>query len=325
MTDVPRVVVRRLQNLQQGAEQHLDANLLSAFHEQSLLGWERAQVVEHLSGCAECRELAAIATPELTVEQPLVAAGAGRDRQLWPRLAWNLLAICLIALAAMFVVWHHDQTAQKAAVLNDTSSREEALQQNAAPTAAKVEPQEQTPAIRSRRKQQPNLGAGVEAAPTLMAEAKPESQIVPGRAKDANESGDEIKSGSVPSPTELRLNRPAVPANVAPRWILASDGTLQRSFDSGATWQMVSVSKGTRLQALAANGMNIWVGGAGGVLFHSQDAGEHWDRVQPAAQGHALTADIIEVEFTDPAHGRITTSAQEVWTTADAGQSWKRK
>jgi photosystem II stability/assembly factor-like uncharacterized protein len=38
--------------------------------------------------------------------------------------------------------------------------------------------------------------------------------------------------------------------------------------------------------------------------------------------GSTLTADIAGIAFTDPQHGKITTSNGETWTTEDAGQSW---
>ena len=109
-----------------------------------------------------------------------------------------------------------------------------------------------------------------------------------------------------------------------PRWTLSSDGTLQRSRDSGRTWQTIPVSSNTIFRALAANGLNIWVGGAAGALFHSSDAGQHWTQVRPVVNGEALAGDIIGVEFTDTLHGKLTTSTEEIWITADAGQTWQK-
>jgi len=53
MAEVSRTVRERLG--QQAAGEHPDANLLSAFAEHSLTDAERAQVLDHLSRCAECR------------------------------------------------------------------------------------------------------------------------------------------------------------------------------------------------------------------------------------------------------------------------------
>ena len=116
-----------------------------------------------------------------------------------------------------------------------------------------------------------------------------------------------------------------ISTNLAPRWTLSSDGTLQRSLDSGGTWQTIRVSNNTIFRALAANGLDIWVGGSAGALFHSSDAGRHWTQVRPVANGETLSDDIIGVEFTDLVHGKLTTSNAETWTTADAGQTWERQ
>ncbi len=110
----------------------------------------------------------------------------------------------------------------------------------------------------------------------------------------------------------------------APRWTLSADGVLQRSFDSGKTWQTIPVASDVVFRALAANDSDIWVGGAAGALYHSSDAGQHWVHVYPMADGQPLTADIVTVEFSDTQHGKLTTSAHETWTTNYAGATWQK-
>jgi hypothetical protein len=78
-------------------------------------------------------------------------------------------------------------------------------------------------------------------------------------------------------------------------------------------------------KALAATGPEVWAGGSNSMLYHSLDAGAHWTRVLPSSAGTVLTGDITALEFSDPQHGRITTSASEVWTTADNGQTWLKQ
>ena len=107
-------------------------------------------------------------------------------------------------------------------------------------------------------------------------------------------------------------------------WTLSADGTVQRSFDSGKTWQPVLVAGG-HVRALSANDSDIWVGGAAGALYHSSDAGEHWTQVSPTTNGRALTADITHIDFTDAQHGSVTTSSHETWSTGDAGVTWQRQ
>ena len=140
------------------------------------------------------------------------------------------------------------------------------------------------------------------------------------------------------------------------QWTINPSGGLQRSFDAGKTWQNVEVnetsaysfaltdetlareSKVTKAEkkkkekeaaanrqfrAVVAAGPEVWAGGTGGMLYHSVDGGEHWARIVLVASGAVVTGDITSVEFSDPQHGRITTSTSQVWTTIDGGKSWQ--
>ena len=134
----------------------------------------------------------------------------------------------------------------------------------------------------------------------------------------------------------------------APRWSINSAGSLQRSVDQGASWQVVQVeapghftdamgvdSSGKPLhrkvrqmaaptfRAVSASGSEVWAGGSS--LYHSQDAGLHWTRVVPASSGTVLTGEIVSLEFVDQQHGKLSTSTAESWTTADDGQSWQKQ
>jgi hypothetical protein len=133
------------------------------------------------------------------------------------------------------------------------------------------------------------------------------------------------------------------------RWTISSAGDLQRSFDEGKTWEEVNVNAeptgdsvqvgpvvrdeqkklpnktaqpGLVLRAVAAIGSEVWAGGSGATLYHSGDSGAHWTRVLPSSAAVAVTGDITGIEFSDPQHGRITTSAGEFWITGDGGQTW---
>jgi carboxypeptidase family protein/photosynthesis system II assembly factor YCF48-like protein len=108
------------------------------------------------------------------------------------------------------------------------------------------------------------------------------------------------------------------------KWTIGNDGTVQRSTD-GKAWQTVSVASGTKFQAVSSVQLNVWVGGTSGALYHSADSGHHWVQLVPTANGNRLQADITHIEFSDPQNGAITTSAGQVWTTSDGGQSWQVK
>jgi len=162
-------------------------------------------------------------------------------------------------------------------------------------------------------------------------------EAVPGRAKDAlRPSSSDVplaagasmlaKSAPAVAQSALAANEKALAfVGPPPRWTLTADGTLQRSLDSGMTWETIPVAGQSVFRALAADGLEIWVGGAKGALYHSSDAGQHWTQLQPTANGEVLTGDIIGVEFTDRVHGTVTTSGHEKWVTTDAGQSWQKQ
>lgn len=169
------------------------------------------------------------------------------------------------------------------------------------------------------------------------------ADAVTGRAKDAKEpqpksgAGAALSLSSDAAPLPAAANRQSSartagnmvqlrnPMTLTPRWTLSPDGVLERSLDGGRTWETVPVPASAALRALAAEGFEIWVGGAAGALYHSSDIGQRWAQVTPTADGKALDADIIGVTFTDASHGKLTTSNHETWTTSDAGQSWEKK
>jgi photosystem II stability/assembly factor-like uncharacterized protein len=178
-----------------------------------------------------------------------------------------------------------------------------------------------------------------------------------GKAKPAANA----PSGATPVSTMAARNYSqmlTVSAATASRWTITATGGLQRSLDQGVTWQAIDVianlessSNAASLQisannsrakrkdaqalkrdaptplfrAVAANGAEVWAGGSSGVLYHSQDAGDHWTRIVPASAGSTLTGDILSLEFPDPQHGKVSTSAAEIWITADDGQTWQKQ
>jgi hypothetical protein len=162
---------------------------------------------------------------------------------------------------------------------------------------------------------------------------------------------------SSPSAT-ARSARPVVGGNLAQmvsvspasvvQWNVSSTGALQRSFDQGNSWETVDVNRsgvagapafGTLqkkatvsktesaaivFRTVTSNGTDVWAGARNGILYRSTDAGIRWIRIMPQADGTTLTGDIVSLEFTGQ-NGRIVTSAPEIWTTSDAGQTWHKQ
>ena len=117
----------------------------------------------------------------------------------------------------------------------------------------------------------------------------------------------------------------AGPGTGALRWTLSPEGAVQRSGDSGKSWQPVSVASGAHFRALSAVEANIWVGGKAGALYHSSNFGQTWAKSEPVAGGQKLDQDIVRLDFPAALIGTITTANGEVWTTSDGGQNWQRK
>jgi hypothetical protein len=157
----------------------------------------------------------------------------------------------------------------------------------------------------------------------------------PGKAKPAsNAAMDALSAPAGGAQNEVirseetvsqKMDRAKVRRSPLSRWTISSDGRLQHSIDAGLTWQPVAVADKASFRALSANGPDVWVGGAAGLLYHSGDSGSSWTKVKPAFANVTLTTDIAAIEFTDLQHGRITTSSGEVWSTEDAGQTWRKQ
>lgn len=383
MGNLPKIVTQRLRG-EASEHAHPDADLISAFVENSLRQPERNQILEHLASCANCREVVALSLPE---QADVIRAGARPAGWPWlssPALRWGALAACVAVVGVAVTLRYESRSKSRQLVaqspevqrtemhgMNETTvpppspPKSEAVSQvpsqpsvgapNAAsagklrlkaapsqpvaPLAADKELSDAAVALQRKsvlaESGATEASAGTEAAPQVPSSAMDE--LVPGRAKDmplesqAYKAKAAVGGAMLVKPTmsasALAVNKAALPSatKLLPRWTLSSDGTLQRSFDSGNTWETIPVPTQAILRALAANGLDIWVGGSGGALYHSSDAGQHWTQVRPTANGEVLTADIIGVEFTDPQHGTLTTSAKESWVTDDSGQSWQKK
>ena len=110
-------------------------------------------------------------------------------------------------------------------------------------------------------------------------------------------------------------------------WMI-KDGVLQRSLDSGQSWQ-AALRADRPLLCYARHETDVWAGGQAGMLFHSTDNGLTWSRVQPSSKGLALTSDITRIDIRDQPPGLATivvsTNSNDFWSSADGGKSWDRK
>jgi len=102
MEKVPQIVSERLRAAA-AAVGHPDADVLTAFSEHSLRKSERAEVVEHLARCAECREVVALALPASDQRHETVRL-ANEGWLTWPVLRWGFIAAGVAAMVSFGVM-----------------------------------------------------------------------------------------------------------------------------------------------------------------------------------------------------------------------------
>ena len=99
MAELPETARQKLKHWVAGP--HPDANLLSAFAENSLSARERGLLVEHLAACASCREVVALAAPQ-DISAAIAPVPEKAVRQ-WAMLRWGTAAAILVVMVG--VVW----------------------------------------------------------------------------------------------------------------------------------------------------------------------------------------------------------------------------
>ena len=113
MQNVPKIVRQRLKAVAP-AVNHPDADVLTAFAEQSLPERERAGVLEHLAHCGDCRDIVALALPATEPVQTTVRPASG-GWLTWPTLRWGFVAAGVVAIAAFGLLEYQQRPATMAA------------------------------------------------------------------------------------------------------------------------------------------------------------------------------------------------------------------
>ena len=259
MQNVPQIVRQRLQSVTSVGE-HPDADVLTAFAELSLENRERAGVLEHLSGCVECREIIAFALPEIESVAPsrVIARGSWLS---WPALRWGFAAggLALLSLGVLRYDRYRHQTPESAASKQSAEMQVGASNTVGQPTSAAPSPLVRretgpagTKALSASSGHRPLRVAGVkEPAHWVTAEGSSFA-----RGNESQSSATEIAQATSSSHNFLEnsssesMSR-AKPAEIVPgalpsaigstRWSITAVGSLQRSLDGGNTWQDVDV------------------------------------------------------------------------------------
>ncbi len=264
--------------------QHPDANLLAALVEKTLTERERTQVLDHLSQCAECREVAAFTLLTETPVAPPTRVPAGRRWSPWLILRWSAMAVVLGAVTVVVVLhpgmWNRpaevsQQTAPPVPAGNITSapptlSAPPSSPPSPEPVKTKAQKETQEPAGEMAAKGSAsgsrqdlalnNQAARVKARQQLTLKALPRppatlrSQFAPSAKAEQEESrgGSGLTAGALPAPAPS-----AAPAAVR---AAASEDAMRATAESqaapalGATTQSVAVAGANAGAGLAAAG-----------------------------------------------------------------------
>jgi|ERR1017187_4715389 hypothetical protein len=133
-----------------------------------------------------------------------------------------------------------------------------------------------------------------------------------------------LQARNVMSKSAAKLTSSAAPALAHNATWAITAGVLQRSLDSGQSWQE-ALRVDHPLLCYASHGQDVWAGGQAGTLFHSADSGVTWLQVQPSIKALPLTSDITHIDVRDAAEVVLSTTNHEVWSSADSGKTWEKK
>jgi hypothetical protein len=200
MTKIPNIARDRLRAAPAG--DHPDANLLTAFAEQVLPDRERIQVLDHVSRCADCRDVLALATPPMastTVPGHKDTASARNVSWFgWPMLRWGALAACVVIVGTAVFVRHDLRRSQTVAYMKSDAGSQAA--QNAVPQSPGISENAVSNSITREEKQEPERAPKAEhdkknafaaAKPVAPAQSAPASAPVDSTSRDKEGSARE--------------------------------------------------------------------------------------------------------------------------------------
>jgi len=153
---------------------HPDADLLTAFAEQSLSKSEQGQVMEHLARCGDCREVVALALPATEAQVVPVSVRPSGGWLSWAVLRWGVVAAGFVLVTSVGVLQYQRRSQQGVALVSSAVRQEQTI----------AAPQAQTP-------------APVTAAKGAAPQAREIAKQIP-LQKSRNQSG---RSANQPSPS----------------------------------------------------------------------------------------------------------------------------
>jgi hypothetical protein len=303
---------------------HPDADQIGAFLEQALPEHERAQVLDHLAVCPECREIVALSLPETEIAPQTVVARPARWWKSWT-LAWP--AAGLAAAAALVLLIAHRATPPPVTVPDRQQIAATHVPPAPAPNSDNATlPESQSPTPKGDRRPAISKMKSDETALALTPAAPPASvggPILTGRnfaaLRQSEASFRAIPGGAAAPPAvanaEDQKDAPAPSPAPAPKATVA--GGL--AGHAPATPQMTAKDEAATVAVSAANGAELQATPAGlaGITIAASDANlamaasrlpSGLPMLSSAVQGSRIVA---------------IDSAHVLFVSTNSGKSWK--
>jgi len=134
MEQLPQSVRDQLARSQGSYSDHLDADQLTAFAENSVTSAERDRILGHLAHCSECREILFLSHPETAMPQTVLRP-AKSARTRWVAVAGFIAAV--IAVGALFLIRREPTTNKNAPTIiaSETRPQQQELEPASPPAA----------------------------------------------------------------------------------------------------------------------------------------------------------------------------------------------
>ncbi len=294
MQNVPKSVLKRLQETRPDAGPHPDADLLTAFAEQSLADRERVLVMEHLAACSDCREVIVLALPETATEIVASPASVGAARGgwlTWPALRWAALAAGILVIASVGVLQYSHRNQDKTIASNFMVKDAAQGPSNEPPSSQVATPKEemQRAPLSAPRSQ---MLTALEPAPKANGRTQPR-----GLAAHSGGSDGGMAPRALPRPTEpesaaisenqLAQNRADLPMqdrNISNADVVKAKDPVPAQAASGSSAAPASAPPGLPLQTSPSLMLRVpprWTISPAGTLQRSFDGGNTWETVNP--------------------------------------------
>jgi hypothetical protein len=320
MQNVPQFVLKRLQE-KVVADSHPDADLLTAFTEQSLAKGERALVLEHLAACGDCRDVVALVLPEAERVSAVTSVVPARNWLRWPSFGWGALAAGVIVVASTGVMEYSHRNQEQTAALNvgqtgavlapSALDRASSVQAGVPPGAmGKNGLPAAVPSRADRLAGQARVGGGVSQVDSNLNAAAEraafadESQIAAAEQRNrvkAVERQAEIGPGSISSApidrtvvAENQITPPPNGRSLADLNIVKAKDPVPAQAGTNTAPGSSSMNSGSgqmsppASQSTAVRTSPLWSISPSGGLQRSFDGGNTWQRINPAENSARL-------------------------------------